>query len=179
MKKPSSKDRSNKQENLKIYRTRRHSFKDLYIVIFLTILSLTILSIPLNKYLINSFIHSLNIALGFLIVFLSGFAFWAALIPVTKIGRSKRLLLTLLFGIVFLTGFYYFMKLNPLNGINIMFLFIISVFIILMCIISFLRRIRVPKIKKQSSENIIGLSDQWKTSSFQNRILNMKRNLKI
>ena len=51
-----------------------------------------------------------------------------------------------------------------------MFLFIISVFIVLMCIISFLRRIRVPKIKKQSSENIIGLNDQWKTSSFQNRI---------
>ncbi len=61
------------------------------------------------------------------------------------------------------------MKLNPLNGFNVMFLVIISVFIILMCIISFLRRIRVPKIKKQSSENITGLNDQWKTSSFQNK----------
>ncbi len=178
MKKPLSKDLSNNQENLKIYRTRRHSFKDLYIVIFLTILSLTILIIPLNKYLTNSFIHPLNIALGFLIVFLLGFAFWAALIPVTKIGRSKRLLLTLLFGIVFLTGFYYFMKFNPLNGFNIMFLFIISVFIILMCIISCLRRIRVPKIKKQSSESITGLSDQWKSSSFQDRILEREKESK-
>ena len=156
MKKPLSKDLSNNQENLKIYRTHRHSFKDLYIVVFMTILSLTILSIPLNKYLTNSFIHSLNTGLGFLIVFLLGFTFWAVLIPVTKIGISKRLLLTLLFGIVFLIGLHYFMKFNPLNGFNLLFLFIISVFIILMCIISCLRRIKVPKIKKQSSESIAG-----------------------
>ena len=110
MKKPLSKDLSNNQENLKIYRTRRHSLKDLYIVIFLTILSQAILIIPLNKYLINSIIQPLNIVLGFLIIFLSGFAFWSALIPRTKIGKFKRLLLTLLFVIVILTGFYYLMK---------------------------------------------------------------------
>ena len=173
MKKSLSKDRSNNQ-NLKIYRTRSHSLKDLYIVIFLTIISLAILIVPLNKYLTNSIIHPLDIALGILIVFLLGFAFWALLIPFTKIGRPKRLLLTLLFGIIFLSGSYYFMKFNPLNGPNIMFLFIISVFIIFICVISFLRRIRVPKIKKHSSENIIGLSDQWKTSSFQNGISSLE-----
>jgi uncharacterized membrane protein len=167
MKKPLSKDLSNKQENLKIYRTRRHSLKDLYIVIFLTILSLAILIIPINKYIANSIIHPLNIALGLLIVFLSGFSFWAALIPITKIGSSKRLLLTLLFGIVLLILSYDFMKLNPFNGFKMFFLIILSVFIILMCIITFLRRSRTPKIiKKQNSKDITGLNDQWKTSSF-------------
>ena len=40
-----------------------------------------------------------------------------------------------------------------------------------MCIITFLRRRRIPKIlKKQSSENVTVLNDQWKSSSFQNRI---------
>ena len=153
MKKPLSKDLSNK-ENLKIYRTRRHSLKDLYIVIFLTILSLAILIIPVNKFVANSTIHILYIVLGFLIIFLSGFAFWAALIPVTKIGRFKRLFLTLLFGLVLLTGFYYFIKWNPLNGPNIMFLIILSAFMGIMCILAFLRRMRIPKIEKQFSELI-------------------------
>ena len=157
MKKPLSKDLSNNQENLEIYRTRSHSLKDLYIVVFLTILSLAILIIPLNKYLTNSIVNPLNIALSFFIIFLSGFAFWAALIPVTTIGRSKRLLLILLFGIVLLTGFYYFVKLNPLNGPNIMFLIILSAFIGIMCIIACLRRMRIPKIKKQNSENMTPL----------------------
>ncbi len=75
--------------------------------------------IPINKYIANSIIHPLNIALGFLLIFLSGFAFWAALIPLTKIGKFKRLLLTLLFGMVLLILSYDFMKLNPLNGFKI------------------------------------------------------------
>ena len=159
MKKPLSKELSNNQENLNIYRTRRHSLKDLYIVIFLTILSLTILIIPVNKFVSNSIIPILYIVLSFLIIFLSGFAFWAALIPHAKIGKTKRLLLTLLLGIVILTGFYYFIKWSPLNGLNIMFLIILSAFICIMCMIAFLRRIKVPKIKKHNFENDIDLNE--------------------
>jgi len=70
MKKPLSKDLSNNQENLKIYRTRRSSLKDLYIVIFLTILALAILIIPLNTFLANSINNILYIVLDFLIIFL-------------------------------------------------------------------------------------------------------------
>jgi len=159
MKKKLSKDLSNNKENLKIYKTRRHSLKDLYIVIFLTILSLAILIIPINKFVANSIIHILYIVSGFLIIFLSGFAFWAALIPLTKIGKSKRLILTLLFVIVILTGFYYFIKWNPLNGLNIMFLIILSAFIGIMCIIACLRRMRISKIKKHYSEQDTHLNE--------------------
>jgi len=153
MKKSLSKD----PEKLKVYKTHKQSNKDLYIVLFLTLASLAVIVLPLNKYIVNNIINPLNVILSFLIIFLSGFAFWAAVIPLTKIGRSKRLLLTLLFGIVILTGFYYFMKFNPLNGPNIMFLIILSAFIGIMCIIAYLRRMMIPKIKKQNSENMTPL----------------------
>ena len=142
----------------------------MYIVIFLTILSFAILIVPLNSYVTNLNIHLLNIVFGFFIVFLSGFAFWAMLIPLTKIGRFKRLFLTLLFGIVLLILSYDFIGLNPLNGFKIMFIFILSVFIILMCIMACLRRIRKYEIIKIRSSENVGLNDQWKSSSFENGI---------
>ena len=82
-------DTITKKENLKIYRTRKHSIKDLYLVMFLTLISLAVLTLPVNKYLGNTILYPLKTVLIFLLILLSGYAFWAALIPITKLGSRN------------------------------------------------------------------------------------------
>ena len=128
-----------------------HSFKDLYILIVLTLLSLTIVALP-TKYIEGSILYPLKTVFSVLIIFLSGYAFWAAVIPLTKLGRSKRLLLTIIFGIILLTVSYFLLKFNTLKGLNIVLISILSAFIGLMCIIAFLRRKRKPKMERKESK---------------------------
>ena len=89
--------------------TLNHSFKDLYILIVLTLLSLTIVALP-TKYIEGSILYPLKTVFSVLIIFLSGYAFWAAVIPLTKLGRSKRLLLTIIFGIILLISILLFIE---------------------------------------------------------------------
>ena len=91
-----------------------HSIKDLYILIVLTLLSLAIVALP-SKYIAGSILYPLKTVFSVLIIFLSGYAFWAAVIPLTKLGRSKRLLLTIIFGIILLTVSYFFLKFNTMK----------------------------------------------------------------
>ena len=145
------KDLIEKTENLKIYRTSHNSIKDLYLVIILTLISLAVLTNPLTNYLGNSIFYTLKPFL-ILLILLCGYALGAALIPLTKIGSSKRLFLTIIFGILIFTLFFFFLKLNTLNGLNIILISILSLFIGLMCIIACLRRMKIPKIKKDGSK---------------------------
>jgi len=57
MKKSDSKD----TERLEAYKTRQQSNKDLYIVLLLTLISLTVFIVPLNKYLTVSVISLLKV----------------------------------------------------------------------------------------------------------------------
>lgn len=135
-------------ENIEIYRFQ-YSIKDLYIVIFLTLLSLTILTIP-PKYIEGSVLYPLKTVFSYLLLFISGYVFWAALVPRNQL-KAKRLLLTLIFGMVLFTVFYLLLKFNPLEGPSLVFTSILSIFIGLMCIIAILRRIKSPKIGKYLS----------------------------
>ena len=128
-----------------------HSIKDLYIIIVLTLLSLTIVALP-TKYIEGSILYPIKTVFSVLIIFLSGYAFWAAVIPLIKLGRFKRLLLTIIFGIILLTISYFLLKFNTLNGLNIVLISILSAFIGLMCIIAFVRRKRKPKTEKKESK---------------------------
>ena len=125
----------------------RYSIKDISIVIFLTLLSLVILSIPL-KYFGSSFISILKPFFSYLLLFIvSGYAFWAALI-LSKQLKVKRLFLTLIFGMVLFIVSYLLLKFKPLEGPSLVYTSILSVFIGLMCIIAILRRMNTPKIEK-------------------------------
>jgi uncharacterized membrane protein len=137
-------------EEIEIYNIH-HSIKDIYIVIFLTILSLAVLSIPI-AYIASSFIYNLKFVVSYLLIFMvSGYAFWAALIPRKQL-KAKRLLLTLIFGIVLFIASYQLLKFNLIEGPSLVFTSILSIFIGLMCIITILRRINTPKIGKHSSK---------------------------
>ncbi|WP_052374317.1 DUF1616 domain-containing protein [Methanobacterium sp. SMA-27] len=142
----SKEDNFKPNEEIAIYNIH-HSIKDISIVIFLTLLSLVILSIPI-KYMGNSFIYILKPVFSYLLIFIvSGYAFWAALIPRKQL-KAKRLLLTLIFGIMLFIVSYFLLKFNPLKGPSLVFTSILSIFIGLMCIITILRRINTPKIEK-------------------------------
>jgi len=139
------------QEKIEIYNIH-HSIKDIYLVIFLTLLSLVILSIPI-KYIGSSYIYNLKPVFSYLLIFIvSGYAFWAALLPRKQL-KAKRLYLTLIFGIVLFIVFYLLLKFNTLEGPSLVFISIISIFIGLMCIIAFLRRKRKPKMEKKESKH--------------------------
>jgi uncharacterized membrane protein len=136
------------KENLEIYNIH-HSIKDIYIIIFLTLLSLTILSIP-TKYITNHFIFNLKPVLSYLLIFvLSGYAFWAALIPRREI-KSKRLILSLIFGIILFSVSYFILKFSLLEGPSLIYTSILSIFIGLMSITTIFKRINTPKIEKHS-----------------------------
>ena len=158
---------------MKIYRTRPHSIKDLYIILLITLLSMAILVLPINKYISNSSLYTLNIFLSLLIIMLAGYAFWAALIPTKKLGRSKRLLLTLFFSIILLTVIIFLLKLNPFNGTNILIFSILSAFIGLMCMVACLRRIRIPKMENGSKYN--NGKKEYKSSAIEYDILESKK----
>lgn len=133
-------------EEIEIYNIH-HSVKDISIVIFLTLLSLAILSIPL-KYMGSSFIYNLKPVFSYLLIFIvSGYAFWAALVPRKQL-KAKRLFLTLIFGMVLFIVSYFLLKFNPLEGPSLVFTSIVSIFIGLMCIIACLKRMNTPKIEK-------------------------------
>ena len=129
-----------------------HSFKDLYILIVLTLLSLTIVAIPI-KYIESSIFYPLKTVFSLLIIFLSGYAFWAAVIPLTKLGKTKRLLLTIIFGVILLTASYLLLRFNPKTGFNIIIVSVLSIFIGLMCIIAFIRQKRKPEMEKIESDD--------------------------
>ncbi len=137
-------------EEIEIYNIH-HSFKDIYIVIFLTILSLAVLSIPI-AYIVSFFIYNLKFVFSYLLIFMvSGYAFWAALIPRKQL-KAKRLLLTLIFGIVLFIASYQLLKFDLIEGPSLVFTSILSIFIGLMCIITILRRINTPKIGKHTGK---------------------------
>ena len=146
-----SQDNVKQNGETEIYKLN-HSIKDLYFLIVLTLLSLSIVALP-TKYLEGSILYPLKTVFSVLIIFLSGYAFWAAVIPLTKLGRSKRLLLTIIFGIILLTVSYFLLKFNTLKGFNIFLVSILSAFIGLMCIIAFIRRKRKPKMENKESKN--------------------------
>jgi len=142
----SPKDNFKPNEEIEIYNIH-HSVKDISIVIFLTLLSLAILSIPL-KYMGSSFIYNLKPVFSYLLIFIvSGYAFWAALVPRKQL-KAKRLFLTLIFGMVLFIVSYFLLKFNPLEGPSLVFTSIVSIFIGLMCIIACLKRMNTPKIEK-------------------------------
>ena len=107
MKKSDSKD----TEKFEAYKTRQQSNKDLYLVLLLTMVSLTIFIVPLNKYLAISTISLLKVFLSYLIIFLLGYTFWATLFPLTKIGKIKRLILVIIFGIILIITYGLYLKL--------------------------------------------------------------------
>ena len=139
---------SNDPEKFEVYKTGKQSNKDLYLVLLITLASLTVFIIPLNKYLTSTIISSLKVFLGYLIILLLGYIFWAAMFPLAKFGKFKRLILDIIFGVVLITICFVIFKINPLNGYNIKLLIILSILIGLLCIISFLRRKEESKIKK-------------------------------
>jgi len=110
MKKSDSKD----TERLEAYKTRQQSNKDLYIVLLLTLISLTVFIVPLNKYLTVSVISLLKVFLSYLVIFLLGYTFWAALFPLTKIGKFKRLILIIIFVIILIATYLIIFKINLL-----------------------------------------------------------------
>lgn len=128
------------------------SMKDLYIIICLTIISLAIVVLP-SRYFAEYLFYPLKVILGLLMVFLSGFAFLTAITPIRNIGKSKRLLFPIIGGILILIAYYYFFKLSTINKFNISLLIILSAFIVLMCIISFLRRKKILKMGKKEFKN--------------------------
>ena len=128
--------------------TRNYPITDLYLMIFLTLMSLAVFSVPLTKYLGN-LTYPLKILFTLLIFELSGYAFITALMPTSKFSRFKNIILSIIFGIVLLIGSYYLIKFNPLNELNIIFINILIIFIGLICIIEGLRRMRIPKIGKK------------------------------
>ena len=117
----------------------------------MTLISLIILSIPL-KNISSSFIYILKPFFSYLLLFISGYVFWAALLPRKQL-KAKRLLLALIFGIVLFIISYPILKFNPLEGPSLIFTSIISIFIGIMCIIAILRRINTPKIEKYPGRN--------------------------
>lgn len=133
---------------LKVYKIRKPSNKDLYIILLLTLTSLVVIIASLNQYL-NDTIFNLNIIFSFLIIFLLGYATWAAMLPVTYLGKLKRLVLIILFGILLITIYYFIFKLNPLNGYNINLFITLSALITILCIITFLRRNNIQKNQKK------------------------------
>ena len=137
---------------LKVYKISKPSNKDLYIVLLITLISLVVIVTSLNKYL-NNTIFNINIIFSFLIIFLLGYAFWAAILPVAYLGKFKRLILIILFEILLITIYYFIFKLNPLNGYNINFFITLSTLISLLCIISFLRRNSIQKTRKKRFKN--------------------------
>ena len=138
------------QEKIEIYNIH-HSIKDIYLVIFLTLLSLVILSIPI-EYIGSSYIYNLKPVFSYLLIFIvSGYAFWAALLPRKQL-KAKRLYLTLIFGIVLFIVFYLLLKFKTLEEPSLVVTSIVSIFIGLMCIIAILRRMKAPKIGKHTGK---------------------------
>lgn len=132
------------KKEIEIYNIH-HSMKDISIVIFLTLLSLVILALPI-KYIGSFFISILKPFFSYLLLFISGYVFWAVLVPRKQL--KANLLLTLIFGMVLFIISYLILKFNPLEGPSLIFTSILSIFIGLMCIMAILRRINTPKIEK-------------------------------
>jgi uncharacterized membrane protein len=130
----------------------KHSMKDIYIIIFFTIISLIIVSLP-SKYIGGYFFYPVKAVSSLLIVFFSGIAFLIVIVTITNIAKSKQLLFTIIWGILILVAYSFFFKLNTLNKPNIILIIILSSFIVLMCLISFLRRKKIPKIEKKEFKN--------------------------
>ena len=168
MKKSSSKV----PEKLEVYKTKQQSNKDLYLVLLLTLASLTVFIIPLNRYLTITIISSLSVFLSFLIIFLLGYVFWATLFPLAKIGKFKRLILVIIFEIVLITTYFFIFNINPLNGYNIKLLIILSILIGLLSMISFLRRKEENKFEKKESKD-----ESLKHAEFSSTNNNLEENI--
>jgi uncharacterized membrane protein len=157
------------ENNLKIYLTRPYPITDLYLMIFLTLISLVVFFVPLTKYLGN-LIYPLKILFTLLIFELSGYAFITALMPTSKFSKFQNILLSIGLGTVLLIGSYYLIKFNPLNELNTIFMNILIIFIGLMCIITCLRRIRIPKIGKKEFKSNKTVNKTKKTSLMENEM---------
>lgn len=125
-----------------------HSLKDIYIIIFLTLISLAIIVLP-SKYIASYLFFHLKVVLSLLIVFLSGFAFLTAITPIGNLVRYKQLIFTIMWGIFIIAAYYFFFKSNTLNQLNIRLVIILSTFIGLMFVITFLRCKKNPRIGKK------------------------------
>ena len=136
------------EQEIKFYNFR-YSIKDLYLVIFSTLIALIILVIP-TSYINGHILYPLKIIFGYLLILMLGYTVWAALVPKRQPTKIKPLVFSVIFSIIIFAISFMVLKFSLLDGPSTILAYVMSIFIGLFCIVACLRRVNIPKIEKQS-----------------------------
>ena len=138
------------EQGIKVYNFH-YSIKDLYLIIFLTLIALIILVTP-TLYINGHILYPMKTIFGYLLILLLGYAIWTASVPKRQPSKIKPLVFSFIFSIIIFAISFIVLKFSLSVGPSKILAYIMSIFIGLFCIVACLRRVNIPKIEKLSIE---------------------------